>query len=209
MHSEQKTDILFAIFIASLVSANLLGSKITTIAGIAVSVGIFAYPLTFLVTDIVEEVHGKQKTKFFLVSGIIAQLFVLGIVLIAVALPPADRFSYNEEYRHIFSNSARIIIASLTAFAVSQTHDIWAFAWLKQKTGGKMLWLRNNLSTAASQLIDTTIFMFIAFYRITPQFDIPFLISLIIPYWIFKIIFAVIDTPIVYAGVSWLRNARR
>ncbi|MDP3995548.1 MAG: queuosine precursor transporter, partial [bacterium] len=128
------------------------------------------------------------------------------IVAIAIILPPAARYTHNDAYQLVFSNSLRIIAASLTAFFLSQMHDIWAFDFWKKKTHGKFLWLRNTLSTSASQFIDTVIFMFIAFYQVTPMFDVAFLFSLIIPYWLFKVAFAVIDTPIVYALVAWLKH---
>ena len=100
----------------------------------------------------------------------------------------------------------RIIIASIVAFFLSQLHDIVVFEKLKKRTKWKHLWLRNNLSTMGSQLIDSTVFMFLAFYAITPKFDVKFIISLIIPFYIFKIIFAIIDTPFVYLWVKWLKN---
>ena len=208
MHTsqEQKFAILSSIFVAALIAANLLGTKITTILGVSVSVGIFAYPLTFLITDAIEEVFGKQKAKELMYGALAAQVLVLVIVAIAIALPPAGRYEHNNAYTTVFSNSIRIIVASLTAFFLSQTHDIWAFNFWRQKTHGKFLWLRNNLSTIASQFLDTTIFMFIAFYQVTPKFDVAFLFSLIIPYWLFKVAFAIIDTPIVYALVAWLRH---
>ena len=102
--------------------------------------------------------------------------------------------------------SFRIFIASIAAFLISQLHDIWAFNFWKQKTRGKHLWLRNNLSTIVSQLIDTTLFMFIAFYAVSPQFTIAYTFSLVIPYWILKVVFALFDTPFVYLGVWWLRK---
>jgi hypothetical protein len=203
---EQKFAILSSIFVAALIAANLLGSKITTILGVSVSVGIFAYPLTFLITDSIEEVFGKEKAKQLMYGALIAQILVLIIVAVAIKMPPATRFEHNEAYGLIFGNSIRIIIASLIAFFLSQTHDIWAFSFWKKQTQGKFLWLRNNLSTFISQFIDTTLFMFIAFYMITPKFDVSFIFSLIIPYWLFKIAFAVIDTPLVYGLVYWLRK---
>jgi hypothetical protein len=99
--------------------------------------------------------------------------------------------------------------ASLVAFAVSQLHDVWTFDFIKKKTGGKHLWLRNNVSTMVSQLIDSTIFMFVAFYGISEKFTVPFIISLIIPYWFFKIIFALLDTPLCYLLVRWLKGDDR
>jgi len=207
--TDQKLAALSSIFVAALVAANLLGTKITTILGVSVSVGIFAYPLTFLITDAIEEVFDKEKAKHLMRGALVAQILVLIIVAIAIKLPPAARFEQNDAYVSIFSNSVRIIIASLTAFFLSQTHDIWAFSFWKQKTHGRFLWLRNNLSTVVSQFIDTIIFMFIAFYQITPKFDVAFLFSLIIPYWLFKVAFALIDTPFVYGLVYWLKKDRQ
>jgi queuosine precursor transporter len=206
--TNHKISILSSIFVSAIIAANLMGAKITTLFGISVSVAIFVFPLTFLVTDAIEEVFGKARAKQLMYSALIAQFIILLFVILAVKLPPATRFEYNEGYVQIFSNSIRIIIASLIAFFISQSHDIWAFGFWRKQTKGKYLWLRNNLSTFVSQFVDTTLFMFIAFYQITPRFDVPFIFSLIIPFWIFKIIFAAVDTPFVYAIVHWLRKDR-
>ena len=128
---ETKTDILLSLFIASLVAANLLGTKITTILGVSVSVGIFAYPLSFLITDMIEEVFGKEKTKKFILAGFIALILVLILTLISVALPPAQRYPHNSAYLIIFKSSLRMIAASLIAFVLAQTHDICAIISLQ------------------------------------------------------------------------------
>lgn len=206
MKQQTKLDILLSLFVAAIIAANLLGNKITTFMGISFSVGIFAFPITFLITDIVEEVFGKERSMNFFYGGLVAIVLVLGLTILSVALPPASRFEYNEAYKQIFGVSTRILIASLIAFGLSQTHDIWSFNFWKQKTKGKYLWLRNNLSTITSQLIDTTVFMFIAFYHVTPKFTTAFIISLIIPYWLLKVVMALFDTPLVYLGVSWLKK---
>lgn len=206
MDKDTKLTILISIFISGLIAANLLGNKITTILGVSFSVGIFAYPFTFVVTDIVEEVYGKKKTQGIIYGGMIAIVFVLLLTLLSVYLPPASRFDYNDAYKQVFGVSTRILIASLIAFVISQTHDVWSFNYWKQKTKGKHLWIRNNLSTMSSQFIDTTLFMFIAFYNITPKFSVGFIFSLIIPYWLLKILMAALDTPLVYIGVKWLKK---
>lgn len=205
MSQHFKLTILSAVFVAGLLAANLLGSKVTTLFGISLSVGIFAYPLTFLVTDAIAEVYGKEKSKQLIWSALIAQVLVLGLTLLAVWLPPADRFTINEEYVTVFKGSARIIFASLIAFIVAQMHDIWAFEYWKKKTKGKYLWLRNNASTIVSQAIDTGIFMFLAFYKLTPTFTAGFILELIVTYWLVKVVIAALDTPFVYALVKWLK----
>jgi len=206
MNQNFKLTLLSAIFIAGLLAANLLGSKVTVLFGVAVSVGIFAYPLTFMMTDAIAEVYGKKKAKQLVWAALIAQVLVLVLTWISVKLPAAERYTFNEQYITIFSNSLRMMIASLIAFIVSQTHDIWAFEFWKNKTHGKALWIRNNASTIVSQAIDTLLFMFIAFYGISDKFTVGFILHLCLTYWLFKIVFAAIDTPFVYLLVKWLRK---
>lgn len=206
MTTNFKLTLCTATFVGGYIAANTLGSKVTTLFGVAVSVGIFAYPLTFIVTDAVAEVFGKTKAKQIVWAALIAQVFVLLLTFISIKMPPASRYHLNEEYVKVFSGSLRMIIASLIAFVISQTHDIWAFEFWKKKTNGKLLWLRNNLSTFVSQAIDTLLFMFIAFYGINDKFTVTFILQLSLTYWLFKITFAAIDTPLVYLMVRWLKK---
>ena len=201
--------ILFGTFIGLLIGMNLLGNKVTTLFGISVSVGIFMVPLTFLITDIVEEVYGTEVVKHFIITGIISITLIFLFTGFFIWLPPNERFTYNEEYKLVFGSSMRIMVASIIAFALAQFHDIWAFAYWKKKTNGKFLWLRNNLSTWVSQAIDTMVFMMIAFYHITDKFTFEFILQLSIPYYLFKLAFAILDTPFVYLGVAWLRAGKK
>ncbi len=201
-----KTDLLLGFFIVSLVLANTLGTKITTLFGVRVSVGIFFIPLLFLITDIIAEVHGRKKARAFVYISVFVMLFTLVMMWIAIRMPANPAWGNQAAFASVFGASLRMMIASMIAFGISQFHDVWAFHFWKKKTGGRYLWLRNNLSTMVSQLIDTVIFMFIAFYNINPKFTVPFIISLIIPYWLFKMAFALIDTPFIYLGVWWLKK---
>lgn len=201
-----KLALLFGVFVSLLIGMNLLGGKITTLFGVSVSVAIFMVPLTFLITDIVTEVYGKKMTEKFVLVGVFSLLLTLIFTAIFVILEPHERYSFNEEYKTIFGTSLRFMIASMTAIILSQYHDIWAFEFWKNKTKGKFLWLRNNASTMVSQGIDTFVFMMIAFYGITSQFTVLFIIELAIPFYLFKVLFAVLDTPLVYLGVAWLRG---
>ncbi len=204
--NSNKVLLLLGVFIVSLVLANTLGVKITTLFGVRVSVGIFFIPVLFLITDIINEVYGKHKAMVFLYISIFMLIFTIIMTYVAIKLPPNQTWANQAAFGSVFGASLRMTFASMVAFIISQFHDVWAFHFIKQKTHGRYLWLRNNLSTMVSQLIDTTIFMFIAFYKITPKFNTMFIISLIIPYWLFKIIFALIDTPLCYLGVKWLKK---
>lgn len=173
---------------------------------IYVSVGILTVPLMFLITDIVADVWGKKTTRDFINIGVITMLVMIVLTIISVQLPPAPRFmEMNESYKSIFTVSIRMAIASILAFYLAQMHDLWAFHFWKAKTKGKWLWLRNNLSTIVSQLIDSSVFMFVAFYH-PSDFPTSLVVKLIIPYYIFKILFALLDTPLVYLGVWWAKK---
>ena len=206
--TEQKTQILLGIFVAAIVMANLLGTKIADFGFFVASVGIFMYPITFLVTDIIVDVFGREKIKGFILAGFIANVMIFLFVALSVWLPPAVRYPNNEQFLTVFNPSMRIIAASLIAFLIAQFHDVFALEFWKKKTKGRFLWFRNNVSTIVSQFIDTTVFMFIAFYMASPQYTVDFIFRLIIPYWMLKIGVALFDTPFVYLGVWWLKGKR-
>lgn len=206
MNRDDKTYLLLGFYIGVLILANMLGTKITTILGVRVSVGIFLVPILFLITDIVSEVHGKKKAQHFVLISVIVMLFSLLMTYLAIILPANPTWNNQVAFSSVFGATLRMTFASVVAFILSQFHDVWAFDFIKKKTGKKYLWLRNNLSTIVSQFIDTTVFMFLAFYGISPKFDVAFIFSLIIPYYLFKVLFALIDTPFCYLGVKWLKK---
>lgn len=209
LSKELRLYIAFGLFIGFLVGMNVLGSKIIPIGPFSASVAIFIVPLSFLITDTVEEVYGKKLAKQFVVAGMITLIVMLLFIALFVFLPAHSRFTQNEAYTTIFGASARIMIASIIAFTLSQFHDVWSFGLLKKATHGKFLWLRTNVSTILSQTIDTFVFMFVAFYMITPNFTALFILQLAIPYLIFKILWGTINSPLVYLGANFLRGGKK
>ncbi|KKG09632.1 transporter [Methanosarcina sp. 1.H.T.1A.1] len=203
---DYKIQLLLTVFVSSLLLGNLLGSKLIEIFGVVTSVGFFAYPVTFLITDMVEEVKGREVTKVFLHAGFLSLCIASIFVFISTGLAPSHLYPNNEAYNSVFSNSMRVILASMIAFVISQHHDLWAFNFWKQKTNGRYLWLRNNLSTIVSQLLDSIVFTFIAFYHVTPELGVVSVFYMILPVWILKVMFALLDTPFVYLGVRWLAS---
>jgi len=117
----------------------------------------------------------------------------------------------NGAFAEVFGKSARISLASLTAFALADFLDIFLFAKIREKLGKSKLWLRNNASNIISQFIDTTVFMTLAFWALDKSIDsnFAFLTSLIIPYWLLKSFMSIIETPLVYLGVKWLRGDKK
>lgn len=176
------------------------------------SVGIFLIPLVYSINDVITEVYGKERTRSIIRSGLIIVALSLIFSLLATNLPPSGRFLASEKaYDTIFGLSARISAASLTAFALAEFLDVLVFARLRSRLGKSKLWLRNNASNFVSQLIDTVVFMCLAFYAFDKPFanNFSFLISLIIPYYLLKCALSIIETPLVYLGVSWLRTEKK
>ena len=205
----QKRDFLFALFVASMVMVNTLGTKITTILGVRVSVGIFFVPVLFLTTDIIGEIFGRKEASRFVNMATIMLVLLFLMMSLCIAIKPNESWDHQEQYATVFGSSLRMTIASLISFVVAQQLDVFMFSLWGKITKGKHLWIRNNMSTIVSQLIDTTIFEFIAFWHLTPKFTTGYIFSLILPYWLFKVVFALLDTPLCYLGVWWLSGKKR
>ena len=200
--------ILAGIFIASLVTCNLIANKFVTVdlgfKVFIVSAGILPYPFTFLVTDLISELYGQKKANLVVFAGFIASMFVLLFLWLGGqfnAIP--DSLVTDQTYDSVFRNAWRIIAASMTAYLFAQFVDVRIFHFWKKLTNGKHLWLRNNASTVASQLLDTILVIFILFFGVWGTDQI---ISAIIDGWLFKMFMAFIDTPIIYGIIHLLKG---
>ena len=200
--------ILSGIFVASLVTCNLIANKFVTVdlgfKVFIVSAGILPYPLTFLVTDLISELYGQKKANLVVFSGLVASIFVLiflwlGGMFNAIPDSVVDDVTYNS----VFRNAWRLIAASMVAYLVAQFIDVRIFHFWKRLTNGKHLWLRNNASTIASQLVDTTLVICILFIGVWSSNQI---FSAIIDGWLFKMLMACIDTPIIYGIIHLLKG---
>ena len=200
--------VLVGIFIASLITCNLIANKFVTVdlgfKVFIVSAGILPYPLTFLVTDLISELYGQKRANLVVFSGFIASMFVLLFLWLGGqfnAIPSS--IVGDETYNSVFQNAWRIIAASMIAYLFAQFVDVKIFHFWKKLTNGKHLWLRNNGSTVASQLIDTTLVVCILFLGVWNGDQI---FQAIIDGWLFKMLMAFIDTPIIYGIVYLLKG---
>ena len=200
--------VLSGIFVASLVTCNLIANKFVTVdlgfKVFVVSAGILPYPLTFLVTDLISELYGQRKATLVVFSGFVASMFVLLFLWLGGqfnAIP--DSLVSDETYNSVFRNAWRLIAASMVAYLFAQFVDVRIFHFWKRLTNGKHLWLRNNGSTIASQLVDTTLVICILFIGVWNANQI---LSAIIDGWIFKMLMAFIDTPIIYGVIHLLKG---
>ncbi|MEC7822414.1 MAG: queuosine precursor transporter [Candidatus Neomarinimicrobiota bacterium] len=202
--------ILTAIFIASLVTCNLIFQKFFTwtalgIPNFALSVGIIAYPVTFIVTDLISELYGKRRANQVVLGGFFASVFTVVLVYVAMAVPTADISPLdNATFEKVFGLSGPAFFGSMLAYLTAQFIDIRIFHFWKTLTEGKYLWLRNNASTMCSQLVDTSVILLI----LCSAGVIPWesFYSLLWMGWMFKVFVALIDTPIIYFCLWLLKD---
>lgn len=216
---------LVALFITALVTAQLTASKLLAFT-LPVSVPIItnevvvpgaalAYALTFFASDCVTELYGKRSAQVMVNVGFLMNFVLLALVWSTIWAPAAQSSAVDPEtFKGVLGASTNIVLGSLVAYLVSQNWDVIVFHRLREATDGKQLWLRNIGSTATSQLIDTIIFVGIAFV-LAPQFlgtgsVIPtaVVVQLVVGQYLLKLLIAILDTPLVYAVVGFVRSNR-
>jgi uncharacterized integral membrane protein (TIGR00697 family) len=206
---------LAALFITSLVVSNLIFQKFFywypldwEIMGnslFELSVGILPYPITFLVTDLISEIYGKKAANRVVVAGIFASFFSMGILLIAGLVPALPNSPIDDQtFNQVFALSPIAVLASMIAYLLAQFIDIRIYHFWKNLTKGRHLWLRNNFSTFASQFVDTfTVVGLLCAFGVLPW---DAFVGLVISGVVFKILVALIDTPLLYLSVGWIRS---
>lgn len=200
--------ILTSLFIAALVTCNLIANKFVSIdlgfKTFIVSAGILPYPITFLITDILSEIYGRKMTNKVVISGFFASMMVLLFLWIGSQPSSIDTSPVNDAtYDTVFQNAWRVMAASMIAYLSAQFLDVRLFHFWKNLTNGKHLWLRNNASTIGSQLVDTTLVICVLFVGVWETGDI---VQAIIDGWTFKMLCALIDTPIFYICTHFLKR---
>ena len=202
--------ILASVFIASLVVSNLIFQKFFSwnffgLYNFEISVGILPYPATFLVTDLISEIYGRKKANQVVITGIFASAFSLLIIMVSdVAVATSWSPVGNEVFHQVFGLSALAVFASTMAYLVAQFVDIRIYHFWKERTKGRHLWLRNNFSTITSQFLDTfsVLFLLCSFGVI----DWSLFGILLLNGFLFKLLIALLDTPILYFFVYWFRK---
>jgi len=185
------------------VISEVLAAKIVAFYEIYVPAGVLAYAVTFTITDIIAEIWGKGYAKQVVFAGFLTLAVVILLIWIAILLPAAAFWKDEDAFSTILGikkGATRITIASISAYLVSQYHDVWAFNFWRRITKEKHLWLRNNASTLVSQAIDTFLFISLAFYGVVP------VLPLILGQYFVKLCIALLDTPVVYLFVYLIRG---
>ena len=207
--------VLGLLFVTSLIVSNLIFKKFfyyypfnTSLLGVKlfeISVGILPYPITFLITDIISEIYGKKKANEVVFGGIIASFFAMGIIYISNIVPATSWSPVSDEmFSTVFGSTSIAVISSMLAYLFAQFVDIQIYHFWKRVTKGKHLWLRNNFSTFLSQFIDTaTVLILLCSFG---EIQWRLFSGLLMAGFLFKVIIAALDTPILYIFVFFIRK---
>jgi len=195
---------LAGLFISALLVGDIIGGKLFDVGSVTLSVGVIPFPITFLLTDLLNEFYGKRTARTVTWVGFGMAVFAFTIITIAVALPFAQVTTTPEwtgitkpAFDTVFGGSQRILVASMVAYLVAQFTDIWVFNRLKTATHGRLLWLRATGSTLVSQLLDTAIIQTLAWQGTLEGGK---LMGLIASSYAVKVLVAVGLTPLIYVG---------
>ncbi len=221
--------ILSGFFLGTLTMLNILGISRQidlsfTIAGVRIPfivfIGVLPYPLTFLCTDFISEFYGKKRANTVVWVGLLLNIWVIFILWIGGILPPRPEIVENglpalEDTSRVFFQirkwTVSATIASMIAYLTAQFVDVHLFHWIRKRTRGKMLWLRNNGSTLTSQMVDSIAVITITWFTARNAIQIHpgetifhGLLILIFSNYVFKMIAALVDTIPFYIGTGWL-----
>ncbi|QCS43857.1 queuosine precursor transporter [Natrinema versiforme] len=213
---------LIGVFVTALVTAQLTASKVLafelpfalpiTGAELALPGAALAYALTFLASDCYTELYGRRAAQIVVNVGFVLNFVVLALVWSTIAAPAAPNSVDPAAFETALGASTNVVLGSLLAYIVSQNWDVLVFHRIRSYTGSEKLWLRNIASTASSQAIDTVIFVSVAF-AIAPAvlgvgavLPTHIILSLMVGQYVLKLAIALLDTPVVYAIVSFVRS---
>jgi queuosine precursor transporter len=231
--------ILVGIFLGSLTMLNILGVSrfidLSSWFGISddsdfrfsIAIGVLPYPITFFCTDLISELYGRKRANMVVWVGLILNIWVLLVLWIGGWLEAPDELVNGTLQPEIIDGKAEVpygfafyeirklafgaTIASMFAYMTAQFVDVHVFHYLKTRTGGKKLWLRNNVSTLTSQLIDTVAVILITYFYanalpmkegVSVQYQ---LLMFVLSSYAFKVVFALLDTIPIYIAVKKLR----
>lgn len=201
MYRFLKLEGLYCFTVLATIAANIEVLIVVNAFGMEMTLGNVLFASTFLVTDIISEIYGKEKAKIAVKIGILTSLIFMVFSQWWIHYIPSESDFAMESMKTIFSNTPRLMIVSMAVYAVCQQFDVWAYhkwwEFTKKKSGDskKYLWLRNNGSTLISQLLNNVLYTFGAFLGI---YGIRTLINIVISSYVVFIVTSLADTPIVY-----------
>lgn len=196
-------EVIMAVFVAVLLISNIASTKITQIGIFTLDGGTLLFPLTYIFGDVLTEVYGFRRARKVIWTGFACALLMSLTLAVVGYLPAASGFENQDAYMKILGQAPRIVLASLIAYFFGEFSNSFILAKLKVKMQGKWLWVRTIGSTLIGELLDSVIFVTIAFYGVLPN---ELVLSLIVFNYIFKTSIEILFTPATYAIIKFLKR---
>ena len=195
-------ELISAGFVASLLISNILATKLFQCGPAIFTAGILVFPISYIFGDVLTEVYGFNRARRVIYFGLGANLFMTAALGVAIALPPAQGWDLQREFAAVHSVIPRIVLASVIGYIAGELANSFVMSRMKLRTQGEKLWLRAMASTVVGQLLDTALFVLIAFAGSIPN---GLVAAAIISGWIFKVVYEAAAMPITYYIVRKLK----
>lgn len=195
-----------ALFIACLLSANITAVKLVTFGGVVLPAAILIFPLSYIVGDVLTEVYGYAAARRVIWLGFLANLVLVLFILVAGALPGAPGLwteADQQAYERVLGFTPRILTASFLAYLVGEFANAYVLARMKVWTRGRWLFSRTLGSTVVGQLLDSLVFITLAFLGRVPG---SVLLGMVVTQWLAKVAYEALATPLTYAVVTFLKR---
>ena len=193
-----------ALFVTSLIVSNIIAVKLIDVAGMILPAAIIVFPISYILGDVLTEVYGFARARQVIWLGFLCNLFAVIAIFGGGLLPAAGFWPGQDAYDMILGAVPRIVAASFVAYLVGEFVNAYVLARLKVAMEGRHLWVRTIGSTLAGQLLDSAIFITIAFAGIMP---VEVLLIAIVTQWLVKSAYEALATPLTYAVVGFLKRA--
>lgn len=190
------------VFIACLLTANVVSTKLVSVGGLILPAGVIVFPLSYVMGDVLTEVYGYAAVRRIIWLGFACNFLMVAVIWLAGQLPPAPFWKGQAAYSEVFAQTPRILAASFLAFLGGSFANIYVLAKLKIATQGRWLWTRTVGSTVVGQGLDSLLFVVLAFAALVPP---AVLGGIILSQWLVKVAYEAGVTPITYLIVGWLK----
>jgi uncharacterized integral membrane protein (TIGR00697 family) len=194
--------IITALFVTSLLTANIIAVKLFVVAGVVLPAGVVIFPLSYLFGDVLTEVYGYAQARRVIWLGFFCNLLMVVAIWIAQELPSAPFWKGQGAYEQILGFTPRLLAASFVAYLIGEFVNSYVLAKLKMATKGRWLWTRTIGSTVVGQALDSAVFVTLAFAGT----GVPELGSVILAQWTFKSLYEIVATPLTYLVVNALKR---
>ncbi|HEY82529.1 MAG TPA: queuosine precursor transporter [Dehalococcoidia bacterium] len=201
MNASPRLGLITAIFITSLITANVIAVKVVSLGFVVLPAAIFIFPLSYIIGDVLTEVYGYRQARKVIWLGFLCNLIFVIFVWVGKMLPPAPFWEGQEAYERILGYTPRLLAASFLGYLFGEFANSFTLAKMKILTQGRWLWSRTIGSTVVGQGLDTSIFITLAFLG-TPSF-VPIMI---LYHWLAKTLIEAMATPLTYLVVNFVKK---